>query len=101
MNSQMEMKNKDKSPIYYSSLEEMDKPLSELMEQLRTDLAKIRGKLSDIKRLHGFDDRIEHIEGGLTCMLVAMYSTMEEWKQHEEKKHKIQQIQNIKNEPNT
>lgn len=81
----MKMINKDKNPIFYKSAEEMDKPLSELMEELRRDVSKIRGKLSDIRRSYGWDDRIEHIEGGLTCMLVAMYDTMEEWKRFEEK----------------
>jgi hypothetical protein len=70
--------------------EEMDKPLSELMEQLRSEIVKTRGKLSDIKRSYGWDERIEHIEGGLTCILIAMWNTMEEWKLYEEK-HKSQQ----------
>lgn len=80
----MERKNKDRSPIYYKSAEEMEaKPLSELMEDLRTDVAKIRGKLHDIKFSYGWEDRIEHLEGGLTCMLVAMNGTAEEWRQFE------------------
>jgi len=81
----MERKNKDRNPIYYKSAEEMDKPLSELMEELRSDLCKVRGKLHDIKRSYGWEDRIEHIEGGLTCMLVAMYATVEEWQKFERK----------------
>ncbi len=67
------MENKT-DPIYYKSSEEMNKPLSELMEELRSDVCKIRGKLYDIKHAHGWDDRIEFIEGGLTCMLIAMHS---------------------------
>lgn len=82
----MERKNKDRSPIYYKTVEEMNKPLSELMEELRSDINKVRGKLWDIKQSYGWDDRIEHIEGGLTCMLIAMHSTMEEWKKFEERK---------------
>ena len=85
----MERKNKDRNPIYYKSVDEMDKPLSELMEQLRTDLGNVRGKLFDIKQSYGWDDRIEHIEGGLTCMLVAMHSTMEEWKRFEDKQRAL------------
>ena len=81
----MERINKDRNPIYYKSADEMDKPLSELMEQLRSDISNVRGKLYDIKRSYGWDDRIEHIEGGLSCMLVAMYATMEEWKKFEDK----------------
>ena len=82
------MKNKDIRPIYYKSAEDMDKPLSELMESLRIDLSRIRGKLHDIKFSYGWADRIEHIEGGLTCMLVAMHSVKEEWRFFEEKKAK-------------
>ena len=81
--------NKEPKPIYYKNAEEMDKPLSVLMEELRIDISKIRGKLHDIRRSYGWEDRIEHIEGGLTCMLVAMHDTMEEWKEFE-KKHNNQ-----------
>lgn len=81
----MDIKNKDRNPIFYKNVEEMDKPLSELMESLRNDLAKIRGKLSDIKWSYGWEDRIEHIEGGLSCLLVAMYAVKQEWERFEEK----------------
>jgi hypothetical protein len=81
----MERKNKDKKPIYYKNVEEMDKPLSVLMEELRNDITKVRGKLNDIRRSYGWEDRIEFIEGGLTCMLVSMYYTMDEWKKFERK----------------
>lgn len=83
----MVKKNKDKAPIFYKSAEEMDKPLSELMDELRSEVSKIRGKLSDIRMSYGWDDRIEHLEGGLTCMLVAMYSTFEAWRKFESSKH--------------
>jgi len=83
----MERINKDRNPIYYKNAEEMDKPLSELMEDLRNEVSRIRGKLHDIKSSYGWEDRIEHIEGGLTCMLVAMFGTMEEWKKFEEKQN--------------
>ena len=76
----MERINKDPNPIFYKNADEMDKPLSVLMEELRNDIVKVRGKLFDIKQSYGWKDRIEPIEGGLTCMLIAMYSTMEEWK---------------------
>lgn len=78
------MKNNVK-PIYYKNVDEMDKPLSVLMEELRCEVSTIRGKLHDIKHTHGWVDRIEPIEGGLTCMIVAMYSVMEEWKKFEDK----------------
>lgn len=84
----MERKNKDRNPIFYKSVEEMDKPLSTLIEQLRIDISNIRGKLSDIRSSYGYDDRIEPIEGGLTCMVSAMYNIKEEFKKFEEKQNK-------------
>lgn len=77
--------DKNRNPIFYKSVEEMNKPLSELMEELRSDLVQIRGKLLDIKYTRGWEDRIEPLEGGLTCMLVAMHETMEEWKKFEKR----------------
>lgn len=81
----MKKKNPDNNPIFYKSKEELDRPLYDLMEQLRTDVANVRGKLYDIKRTYGWDDRIEHLEGGLTCMIVAMSEISQEWKKFEEK----------------
>ena len=78
-------KKTEYNPIFYKSKEEMDRPLSELMEELRLEISRIRGKLFDIKHTYGWEDRIDFIEGGLTCMLVAMHSTMEEWKRFETK----------------
>lgn len=79
----MERKNKDRNPIFYKSSEEMDKPLSVLMNELRTEIANVRGKLHDIKFHYGWGDRIEDLEGGLTCMIVAMANIQEEWKEFE------------------
>ena len=78
-------KNKDRTPIFYKDAAEMDKPLSVLVEELRSQVSKIRGKLADIRYSYGWDDRIEHLEGGFTCMLVAMYGTMKEMKEFEDK----------------
>jgi len=84
----MKKKNKEHKPIYFNNKEEMDKPLYDLMEQLRIDVLNIRGKLWDIKQTYGWEDRIEHLEGGLTCMLVAMHAMGIEWKEFE-KKHNV------------
>jgi hypothetical protein len=81
----MKKKNPQNNPIYYKSKEDLDKPLYDLMEQLRNDISTVRGKLHDIKFTYGFEDRIEHLEGGLTCMLVAMYEIAKEFKDFEEK----------------
>lgn len=77
--------NKDTKPIYYENAKEMDKPLSELMEELRMEIDKTRGKLHDMKRSYGWDDRIEPLAGGLTSLLMAMYVVMMEFKEYEDK----------------
>jgi len=79
----MKKKNPDNNPIFYESKADLDKPLYDLMESLRNDISKVRGKLHDIKFTYGWDDRIEHLEGGLTCMLVAMYNVALEFKEAE------------------
>lgn len=81
----MKKKNPNNVPIFYKNKEELDKPLYDLMEQLRTDVANVRGKLHDIKSTYGWEDRIEHLYGGLTCMIVAMHQIGLEWKEFEEK----------------
>lgn len=72
-------------PIFYKSEEEFDKHVSELIEQLRSDLSKVRGKLYDIRSAHGFRDKIEHLEGGLTCIISAMANTVRDFEEWEEK----------------
>jgi NifU-like protein involved in Fe-S cluster formation len=81
----MERINKDRNPIFYKSAEEMDKPMSELIEELRIEIHKTRGKLHDIKRSYGWDEWIETYEGGLTCMISAMYNFKEELEKFEAK----------------
>lgn len=54
----MERINKDKRPIYYKNAEEMDKPLSELMEGLRMEIGKTRGKMHDIKHSYGKAEKV-------------------------------------------
>lgn len=79
------MENIKRKPIFYNSVEEMDKPVSELIEELRNNLAKVRGKLHDIKFEHGFTDKIAHLEGGLTCIISAMANTVRDFEEWEEK----------------
>lgn len=54
----MERKNKDRNPIYYKNVEEMDKPMSVLINELRNELSRTRGKLHDIKFSYGWDEWI-------------------------------------------
>jgi hypothetical protein len=84
----MKKKNPNNTPIFYKNKEDLDKPLYDLMEELRTDVHHVRGKLHDIRSTYGWDDRILHLEGGLTCLLVAMHAIAIEWKEFE-KKHNV------------
>lgn len=77
----MEAKRK---PIFYNSVEEFDKPVSELIENIRSELARVRGKLSDIRCEHGFEDKIKHLEGGLTCIISSAANTVKDFKRWEE-----------------
>ena len=38
-----------------------------------------------MKRSYGWEDLIEPLEGGLTCMIMAMYGTMMDFKKYEDK----------------
>lgn len=64
--------NKDMNPVFYKGPEEMDKPMGQLIHELRSELVKTRGKLHDIKRSFGWEDWIINYEGGLTCIIAAM-----------------------------
>jgi len=59
-------------PIYYKDDSIKQKQGSALIEELRSDIATVRGKLYDIKGAHSFGEHIEPIEGSLTCALIAM-----------------------------
>ena len=85
----MERINKDRNPLYYKSAEEMDKPMSELIEELRCEIDKTRGKLYDIKRSYGYDEWITNYEGGLTCIISAMHNLKEELEKIEAKQRAI------------
>lgn len=84
----MKKKNENYSPIYYKDKNDLDKSPIVLMEELRNEISSVRGKLHDIKKTYGWDEWIEHLEGGMSCMLISMYATVEEWKKFEEK-HKL------------
>ena len=90
------MENKDKQPIYYKNIEEMNRPISFLTEKLRDDITIVRGKIQDLVRSFGWEDRFSHIEGGLTCILVAMYDTVEEMKKIEERRKGVCNCGNTK-----
>jgi len=93
----MERKNKDLKPIFYKNSEEMDKPMSELVSELRNEIARTRGKLYDIKRSYGWEEWIETYEGGLTCMISAMANFQEELERFEKKQQeKLEKNQGLR-----
>lgn len=68
-------------PIYGT---DFSKPLSVLIEEARSDLAKIRGRLSDISFGYiGWREELACVEGLLTCGLVTLYGTKEKMEEHE------------------
>ena len=84
----MEEKNKDRNPIFYNSAEEMNKPISELIEELRSEISRTRGKLHDIKYTYGWDEWVEIYEGGLACIISAMHNFKKELEKFEAKQLK-------------
>jgi ribosomal protein S27E len=85
----MERINKEEKPIYYKNAEEMDKPMSALIDELRNEISRTRGKLFDIKRSYGWEEQIKTYEGGLTCMISAMANFKKELIEFEQKQHTI------------
>lgn len=70
-------------PIYGTDL---SRPLSETVADLRSQLARVRGQLHDIGfRYAGWGERLQSVQGLLTCGLIALHDTMEEMKRHEAK----------------
>lgn len=68
-------------PIYGT---DFSQPLSETVEKLRSDIAQVRGKLSDISfRYPGWGEHLKDVEGLLTCGLVALAYTKDEMKRCE------------------
>jgi hypothetical protein len=60
------------------------KPLSEEILTARLQIAAIRGRLSDIGSAYtGWRDRLDSVQGLLTCGLMALHHTMEEMREHE------------------
>lgn len=63
---------------------DLTQPLSKLIEGLRSDLVGVRSKLNDIGMgFTGWRERVQCVEGLLTCGLMALHHTMEEMREHE------------------
>lgn len=76
---------KDRNPIFYKNAEEMDKPVSVLLEELRKELTRIRGKIGDIQSECGWEEHLEHIPGALTCIICSMHHNISMIRKHEER----------------
>lgn len=77
--------NSRKNPIYGS---DFSKPLSQLVEEARNKITAVRGQLSDIGHAYpGWKERVDHVEGALTCCLVALAYSADEMREVE-RKHK-------------
>ena len=67
-------------PIYLTETE-ATKPLDEIIDIVRSDLARVRGKLFDAARLFpGWRERVEFAEGGITCVISALHHSAEEYR---------------------
>ncbi len=65
---------------------DIDKHPADLIEEIRVKLFNLRGNLRDLRSAYPiWTDRVTHIEGGMTCLLVALYDSMEEMQKHREK----------------
>lgn len=64
---------------------DLSRPLSDIIEGLRNDITRIRGSLGDIGRAFpGWGERLEPVEGLLTCGLIALFGVRAEILKHEE-----------------
>lgn len=71
----------NRRPIYGTDL---SKPLSELMTGWRSNVAQIRGQMSDVAfAKSGWREELATLEGGLTCLLMAMHCSLERMQEHE------------------
>ena len=55
-------------------LKDLTPNTSVLIENLRDEIKVIRGKLNDIIREKGYKDRLDCVEGLLTCGLISLYA---------------------------
>ena len=63
---------------------DLSQPLSVLIEQLRSDIGAVRGKLQDIGWGYtGWKEHLDPVHGLLTCGLVSLHHTMLEMREHE------------------
>jgi hypothetical protein len=58
---------------------DFSKPLSAIIEGLRSQMTATRGHIKDIERAYpGWKERVEHVEGLLTCGIIALANSNKE-----------------------
>jgi len=76
--------NNRSHPVYLKP-EDFKRPLSEVIEELRSELAKIRGKIGDIRMAGYWDESLKDAEGLLTCGISYLYYVRSEMLDHKHK----------------
>jgi hypothetical protein len=76
MKTEEEIKRYRSNPIFGT---DFSKRLSQLIENVRTELTQARGHLYDIEFGYpGWKERVEHVTGLLTCGLVSLHVSRQE-----------------------
>lgn len=75
MKTQEDREHYRKHPIYKT---DFSKPTSVLIEDIRSDIKNIRGRIFDIKEGIGWEVQLESVECLLTYVLTALYSHKKE-----------------------
>jgi hypothetical protein len=66
--------------------DDLTRPISDLIVEIRTDLSRARGRLSDIAFAHpGMKSRLESAEGLLTCGISYLFFELEEVRKWEKR----------------
>ena len=69
------------NPIFGTDL---NKPMSEVVKELRSRMTQLRGQISDFQfGFPGWRERTEPVEGLLTCGIVTLYSVIQELEKFE------------------
>lgn len=72
-------------PVYMTPEENIETPPDTLIQGIRDDLARLRGKLADIARAYPeWKERVFPAEGGLTCVISLLYNSKQEIAKHRE-----------------
>jgi hypothetical protein len=82
MRNDSERERYKKNPIWET---DFSKPMSEIVEGIRNDLTRARGKLHDIDFGTHWGEHVEPAVGSLTCAIAYLHSVVQDMKRVEEK----------------